>query len=92
MSARLPAALKSSREASAASVTAGAGVGFGCSRINVVRIEADLIVDFSLLRIAEHFVRLGERLELLFRSLVSRIYVGMVLARQLAESFADVVC
>ena len=71
--------------------TAAAAVGFGCGGIDVVGVEAELVVNLALLGIAENVVRLGEGLELLFRAFVPGIDVGMILARELAERLADVV-
>ncbi len=76
---------------SACAETAAAAVSFGCGRIDVVGVEAKLVVNLALLGIAENVVGLGERLELLLRALVAGIDVGMILARELAESLADVV-
>ena len=59
--------------------------------IDIVGVEADLIVDFAFLGIAENVVGFGKRLELLLGRLVPGIDVGMILARQLAERLADLV-
>ena len=72
-------------------LSAGAGIRFRCRGIDVVGVKADLVVDFALLGIAENFVRLGERLELFFGRFVPRIDVGMVLARELAKRFTNIV-
>src|SRR5271170_2327239 len=64
-------------------------ISLRCRGINIVGIEADLIVDFSLLGIAQDIVGFGERLELLLRRLVPRINIRMVFARQLAKSLAN---
>jgi hypothetical protein len=72
-------------------ISAGSGIGLGRGSINVVGIEADLIVDFSFLGIAEDVVGFGDGLELLLRGLVSRIDVRMIFAGKFTERLADVV-
>ncbi len=89
-SAARTAALARSAE-SACAETAAAAVGFGCSGIDVVGVEAKLVVNLALLGIAENVVGFGERLELFFRGLVAGIHVGMIFTRELAERLADVV-
>ena len=84
------AALARSAEATCAE-TAAAAVGFGCSGIYVVGVEAKLVVNLALLGIAENVVGFGERLELFFRGLVAGIHVGMIFTRELAERLTDVV-
>ena len=59
---------------------------------DVVGIEPDLVVHFAFLGIAQNVVRFGECFELFFGSLVSGIYIGMMLARKLAKSLANLVC
>jgi hypothetical protein len=49
-----------------------------------------LIVYFSFLRVAEHLIGLGGFLELLFRLPVSRVSVRMVLHRQAAVAFLEI--
>ena len=56
--------------------------------INVVRVEADLVVDLALLGIAQHVIGFRKLFELLFRLLV-RIDVRMVFARKFAERLAN---
>src|SRR5437879_492166 len=93
MGAALIAALRgTSCAASRKSTTrlAGARVRVGRSRIDVVRVEADLVVDLALFGIAEDFIRLREGLELFFRRLVAGVDVGMVFAGEFSESFTDV--
>ena len=63
-----------------------AGVGFRCGGIDVVGVEADLIVDLALLGIAEDFVGLGDGLEFLFRRFVAGIDVGVVFAASLRKA------
>ena len=86
------AGLSSRREAAAESSawTAGPRISFGRSWIYVVGVETDLIVDLPLLGIAEHVVRFRDRLELLLRRFISGVDVRVILPRQLAKSFADV--
>src|SRR5689334_7826212 len=69
----------------------GASIGLGSRGVDVVRIEADLIVNLALLGIAEHFVGLRDRLELFFRRLIARINVGMVFTGKFAEGLTNVV-
>ena len=88
----LAAILRRARKSSGSSRSAArAGIRLRGCGIDVVGVEPDLIVDLALFGIAEDVVGFGEGLELLLRRLVPRIYVGMVLARQLAERLADVV-
>jgi hypothetical protein len=67
------------------------GVCFRGRGVDIVRVEADLIVDLAFLGIAENVVGFGKRLELLLGRLVPGIDVGMVLARQFSKRLADVV-
>src|SRR5271165_5630738 len=67
-----------------------ARVGLRGRGIDVVGVEAELVVDLALLGIAEDVVGLGERFELLLRGLVPGIHVGVILASQLAEGLANV--
>src|SRR5205085_1918331 len=59
--ARIEAAAKSARSA-----TLG-GISFGGCRIDVVGVEAQLVVDLALLGIAQNVVGFGELLELFLR-------------------------
>src|SRR5207248_8862124 len=78
------------RAAKAARAKASATrVGFGRGRINVVGIKTELVVNLALLGIAKNVVGLGDFFEPLLRLLVTGIYIRMVLARQLAESLAN---
>src|ERR1700728_1433861 len=84
------AARKSPGSASGKSACSSAArIGLGRRRIDIVRIESDLGVDFALLGIAEDIVRLGERLKLLLGGLIPRIHVRMVFPRQLAKRLAN---
>ena len=69
----------------------GPRVSLGRRGIDVVGVEPDLIVNLALLGIAQNFVGFGKRLELLFRRLVARVDVGMILAGQLAKCLANIV-
>src|SRR6516162_5834516 len=69
--------------------SAAAGIRLCGCRINVVRVEPDLVVNLPLLGIAQHIVGLRDRFELLLRGLVPWIHVGVILARQLAKRLAD---
>ena len=75
---------------SACAKAAAARIGLGCGGIDVVGVEAELIVDLALLGIAEDVVGFGDRLEFLFGRLVAGIHVGMIFARKFAEGLADV--
>src|SRR5262249_49159915 len=61
-------------------------------RIDIVRVEAQLIVNLALLGIAKDIVRLRYLLEPLFGFLVSRVYIRMIFTRELAECLADLLC
>src|SRR6202022_4422122 len=61
------------------------------SRIDVVRVEAKLVVDLPLLVVAQNIVRLGDLLELLLSLLVSRVHIRVVLARSLPERLANLI-
>src|SRR5215469_10014151 len=58
-------------------------------RVDVVRVEAELIIDLPLLLIAQNIVCLGDLLELLLSLLVSRIHIRVILARKFAKRFAN---
>src|SRR2546427_1284883 len=73
------------------------GAGWAATRIslsrrwiNIVRVEAELVVNLALLGIAEYVVSFGEGLKFFFGSFVSGIDVRMIFARKLAECLADV--
>jgi hypothetical protein len=53
--------------------------------------HTELVVELALLRVAEHIVRLGDRLETLLGLAVARIHIRVVLARQLAVALLDFV-
>ena len=79
----------STREGSA--VAAGPGIGLGSGRVDVVGVEANLIVDLALLGITKNVVRFRKSLELLLRGLVPGIHVGVIFTRKFAECLADFV-
>src|SRR5579859_1284991 len=56
-------------------------VGLGRRRVNLVGVEPQLVIHLPLLLVAQNIVGLGDLLELLLRLLVSRIHVGVILAR-----------
>src|SRR5450755_4027931 len=87
--AALPARKSSAGKVSSSAACAGVGVSRG--GINIVGIEADLVVNLALLGIAKDVVGLGHGLEFLFRGLVSGIDVGMILSCELAKRLADIV-
>src|SRR5581483_178671 len=84
-------ARKTSGTASSTGLTSAARIGLGGSGIDVVAVKAELVVDLALFGIAQDIVGFGKRFELFLRGLVAGIDVGVVLARKLAESFADLV-
>ena len=59
--------------------------------INVVRVETKLIEHLPLLLIAQHIIGFRNLLELLFRLLVPRIYIRMVLPREFTKRLPDLV-
>src|SRR6266851_6424119 len=61
------------------------------SRIDVVRVEAKLVVDLPLLVVAQNIVRLGDLLELLLRLLVPGVHIRVVLARSLPERLTNLI-
>ncbi len=71
--------------------SAAARVSFGRGGIDVVGVEAELVVDLALLRIAEDVVGLGDLLELLLGRLVPGIHVGVIFARKFTERLADII-
>src|SRR5947199_785478 len=80
----------------AGTTTKSAGAGWAATRvslsrrwINIVRVEAEMVVHLALLRIAEYVVSFGEGLKFFFGSFVSGIDVRMIFARKLAECLAD---
>jgi hypothetical protein len=86
-----PSARKSSRKVASARLPATASVGLRRSRINIVGIEPQLIVNLPLLGVAEDVIGFRKSLELFFSSLVPGINVRMVLACKLAKRLANVV-
>jgi hypothetical protein len=54
-------------------------------------VLAELVIALALLRIGEDRIGLPDLLEFLFRAFVVRVDVGVILARQLAVGFLDVV-
>ena len=59
-------------------------------RRQILAVEAVLVVHLPLLRVGEHVVGFLDLFEFFFRSLVARIQVGVVFARQLAKRRADI--
>jgi hypothetical protein len=72
-------------------LSAAACVRLRRSRIDIVGVKPELVVNLPLLGIAENVVGFGKSLELFFRRFVARIDVRMILARKFAERLADVV-
>ena len=70
---------------------AAAGCRFRLRRIDLVGVEAELVVDFPLLLVAQNIVGFGDFLELLFGLLVAGIYIGVIFARKLAKGLADLI-
>ncbi len=58
--------------------------------VNLIGIEAELVVDLALLLVAQHVVGFGDLLELLLGFFVAGVYVGVIFARKLAEGLADI--
>src|SRR5262249_6068013 len=83
------AALRHSPE-SARAGRASSRIGFCCSRIDIVGIKAELIVNLALLGIAQNVVSFRNGLELFFCGLVAGIYVRMVLAGKLTKRLANI--
>src|SRR3954451_471152 len=67
-----------------------ARIGFCRSRIDIVGIKAELVVNLALFRIAQDVIGFGDGFELFFRGLVSGVDVGMVLAGKFTKRLADV--
>src|SRR6185503_14637546 len=70
---------------------AATGISLGGCGIDVVGIEAQLVVDLPLFGIAENVVGFGNSLKSFLCSFVSGIDVRMIFPRKLAERLADVV-
>ena len=68
-----------------------AGIGLGRSGVDLVGVEANLVVHLALLLVAENVVGFRDFLELLLGLFVARIDVGMIFAREFAEGLADVI-
>src|SRR5208282_156583 len=92
-SARPMASRKAAAKVAGASprLSAAARISLGRSRIDIVGVKPELIVNLPLLGITEDVVGLGKSLELFFRRLVPGVDVRMILARKLAKRLADVV-
>src|SRR5712671_1051173 len=73
----------------AAGPATGPRIGFRRGGIDIVRVEADLVVDLAFLGIAQNVVGFGQGLELLLGPFVPGIHVRMILPRQLAERLTD---
>src|SRR5205807_9968869 len=65
-------------------------ISLSCRWINIVRVEAELVVNLALLGIAEYVVSFGKGLKFFFGSFISGIDVRMIFARKLSERLADV--
>src|SRR5207245_8956132 len=83
-----PAAGKTAK--SAGTVWTSTRISLSRRRINIVRVEAELVVNLALFGIAENIIGFGEGLKFCFGSFVSGIDVRMIFARKLAECLADV--
>ena len=66
-----------------------ARIGLGLRRVDLVGVEAELVVNLALLLVAQNVVGLGDLLELLLGLLVAGIHVGMIFARSFPEGLAD---
>src|SRR5207244_8127647 len=78
---------ETTRKATAA--TAGAGVGIGRFRTDIVGIIAELVVNLPLLGIAQAIVGFGDGLEFLLCCLVPGINIRMIFARKFTKGFPD---
>ncbi len=56
--------------------------------IDIVRVEAELVINLPLLLVAQNVVCLGDLLEAFLGLLVAGVHVRVILARQLAEGLA----
>src|SRR5579872_3908442 len=72
-------------------VRAAAPAGSASARRTVLRIVADLVVHLLLLWIAQDVVGFLDLLETILRGFVAGIEIGMMLARKLTVSLADIV-
>ena len=92
---RASAALKSGEIESAevhrnaAALALLARIGLCLRRVDLVGVEAKLVVDLALLLVAQHIVGFGDLLELLFGLLVVGIDVGMIFARSFAKGLPN---
>ena len=66
-----------------------ARIGLGLRRVDLVGVEAHLVVDLALLLVAQHVVGLGDLLELLLGLLVAGVHVRVIAPRSLAEGLAN---
>src|SRR5271154_2112821 len=64
---------------------------FRGSRIDLIGVVAQRVVNFAFLLIAQYVVGFRDLLELLFCPLIPGIHVGVVLPGELAEGLANVV-
>src|SRR2546428_500421 len=49
-------------------------------------------MNLAILGVAENVIGLGNGLEFLFCALITGVYIGVILAREFAESLADLIC
>ena len=64
-------------------------IRLGLRRVDLVGVEAKLVIHLALLLVAQNVVGLGDFLELLLRLLVPRIHVRVIPPRQLAKGLAN---
>src|SRR5271157_1238533 len=64
-------------------------ISLGLRRIDLVRVEAQLVVYLALLFVAQHVVGLGDLLDLLLGPLIAGVHIRVISPRSLAEGLAD---
>ena len=61
------------------------------SRVDLVGVEPNLVVDLAFLVVRQHVVSLGDFLELLLSLLVVGVHIGVIFARKLAKRLANLI-
>ena len=85
------ALLTAGSRASAAARRACTSVGLGRGGIDVVGVEAELVVDLALLLFGEDVVGFGDLFEFFFGLLIPGVHVRVIFAREFAEGLADLI-
>ena len=86
-----PGARASAAKTRATRRPAATRIGLGRGRVDVVRVEPNLVIDLALLVLAQDVVRFGDFLELLLRLLVPGIYVRVIFTRKFAKRLANLI-